>query len=135
MWRETRFKLVCPHCGRVGRATWTARFNVVSCPGCGLGFGVGGNTYRPVHGTAGAARKADNDRTLAYYYDHHEERKRKMREYYREHRHALRKKQAAYRERNRDIMNERKRAKRRGEAVPDMRRRENREMIDDGDER
>lgn len=122
----TRYNLVCPGCGRVGRARWTPRYNVVRCPACGLRFRVEGNTYRPVHGTAEAARAHDNDRTLAYYYAHHEERKRKAREYYREHRRELLRKQAAYRERNRDALNARRRAKRRGEAVPDMRRRENR---------
>lgn len=133
MWSETRFKLVCPDCGRVGRAAWTPRYNVVKCPACGGAFKVDGNTYRPVYGTADAARKADNDRTLAYYYAHHEERKRKMREYYREHRYSLKKKQAAYRERNRERLNERDRARRRGEDVPDMRRRENRKVMRDAD--
>lgn len=48
--RRTRFRTVCPSCGRVGTAEWRARAFEVRCPGCGGAYDYRGHTYRPVTG-------------------------------------------------------------------------------------
>lgn len=48
--RLTRFRVVCPECGRVGPARWTPAFCRVRCAKCGVAFDYRGNTYRPVTG-------------------------------------------------------------------------------------
>ena len=48
--RKTRFRTVCPSCGRIGTAEWRTRTFEVRCPGCGAAYDYRGNTYRPVTG-------------------------------------------------------------------------------------
>lgn len=48
--RRTRFRTVCPSCGRVGTAVWMPEDFAVRCPGCGERYDYRRHTYRPVTG-------------------------------------------------------------------------------------
>ncbi len=84
----TAFQLVCPECGRVGQARWTARENRVRCLGCKQEFPTKGNTYRPV--TAGMSEEERRERRYSQSREwaraHREEGRRAERKYYATHR-------------------------------------------------
>lgn len=99
----TRFRVVCPECGRVGVASWTHETDVVRCRGCGARFAYRQHTYRPA--TAGmseeeraeymrerdreyrkARREHVNEVARESYARHADERRARNRRHYREHR-------------------------------------------------
>ena len=82
--RCTKFRVVCPACGRVGLASWTRTENQVKCRGCGEAFDWRGHAYRPVTGgmTEDERREHARARGRAYRDEHREELNAKGRAYY-----------------------------------------------------
>lgn len=61
----TRFRVVCPECGRVGVASWTHdETDVVRCRGCGARFAYRQHTYRPATAGMSEEERAERRREL-----------------------------------------------------------------------
>lgn len=103
--RTTRFRVVCPECGRAGIASWTRQENVVSCRGCGHQFDYHGHTYRPLTGGMTEEERAEREREWRREYERTPERLRahaeRSRVYYREHREEIAERSRARYQRNR----------------------------------
>lgn len=88
--RVTKFRTVCPECGRVGLASWTREGGVVRCRGCGARFGYRAHTFRPVTGGMDEVGRAAYYRDMQRAYDATPERRAAHRfiaaRYYRDHR-------------------------------------------------
>ena len=68
--RCTRFRTVCPACGRMGVARWTHELNVAKCVGCGARFDPHLHTYRPVTGGMTEAERDEYYREMRRRLDH-----------------------------------------------------------------
>lgn len=87
--RTTKFRTVCPVCGRVGLASWTREECTVRCRGCGARFDYRAHTFRPVTGGMDEAGRAAYYRDMQRAYDATPKRRAAHRfaaaRYYREH--------------------------------------------------
>lgn len=82
--RKTRFRTVCPFCGRIGTAEWRTRTFEVRCPGCGGSYDYRGQTYRPVTGGMTEEERRAHKREVQgmWYRAHAEEQMAKARDRY-----------------------------------------------------
>lgn len=112
----TKFRVVCPECGRIGSAKWGRELNEVRCLGCGEAFDYRGHTYRPVTGHMTEEERIEyrKYREWQRWYDSTPARRQHNREnaarYYRAHRDEINEKARAKRRENADELRAKARA-------------------------